>query len=107
MQKDTLNIDYLEAIANGDVEFLQSLIAIVKAEFPEERKQFKENFNAETYALAAENVHKIKHKINMFGLEQGYQVAQQFESELKQGETHSHQDFEAVLDTLENFIISL
>lgn len=107
MQKDTLNIDYLEAIANGDVEFLHSLIAIIKAEFPEERKQFEAHFEAQSYALAAESVHKIKHKINMFGLQKGYQVAQQFESDLKHDETNLYQSFEAVLDTLENFIISL
>lgn len=107
MQKESLNIEYLEAIANGDLEFLKSLIAIIKTEFPEERAMFEENFKAKAYDSAAENVHKIKHKINMFGLQQGYQVAQQFESELKQGKTNAYKAFETVLDTLENFIISL
>lgn len=107
MYKESLNIDYLEAIANGDLEFLKSLKAIIKDEFPLERKEFERNLETKAYHLAAENVHKIKHKINMFGLEQGYQIAQQFENELKEGKTESSQIFEAVLNAIEDFIKTL
>ena len=101
------NTNYLEEIANGDKAFRQQLIGIIKKEFPGEKKEFLENFNNKKYVKAAENVHKLKHKINIFGLEQGYNTAMHFEEELKQNTFAKYSDFIKVLDSIENYLKTL
>lgn len=77
------NIDYVKDIANGDIAFETQLIDIIRNELPFEIKEFQQNFDNKDYLRAAENVHKLKHKINIFGLSKGYIVATDFEKELK------------------------
>jgi len=101
------NDSYLDEIANGDQEFKQRLIAIIKNEFPSEKEAFITSFNAKNYTKAAEDVHKLKHKINIFSLTNGYNIAIDFENELKQGIFKSYLDFMRVLDNVETYLNSL
>ncbi len=101
------NINYLKEIANGDDAFEAQLIGIIKREYPFEVKEFLQNFDSKNYKLAAENVHKLKHKINMFGLSKGYVIAADFEKELKASEFSKYETFKQILQTIENYIKTL
>jgi HPt (histidine-containing phosphotransfer) domain-containing protein len=54
--------------------------------------------------LASNNVHKLKHKISLLGLEESYALANQHELNLKEGNNTLHNNFSAILDTMAQFL---
>lgn len=101
------NLDYIKTLADGDTDFEKKLIGIIKREFPEECEVFYDNFNNKNYTKTAENVHKLKHKINLFGLNEGYEVAVAFEDQLREEKSSLFNDFKEILNTLEKYINQL
>lgn len=101
------NLSYIHSMSGGDKAFEQKLIGIIKAEFPEEKKVYFNNIAAENYKLTAENVHKLKHKISILGLEKSYDVAVNYENNLIDGITEGRTDFESILQTMTDFLETL
>lgn len=104
---ETPNDDYIKQLANGNTDFEQKLVAIVKREFPIEKAEFSTNYSIKNYATAAENVHKLKNKIGMLGLEKGYTLAIDFENDLKEEKTILYPEFMLLLNQMEDFILNL
>lgn len=102
--KEQPNTTYIDEIAGGNVDFKEKLITIIKTEFPQEKKHFSAVFEAKKYSEAAEAVHKLKHKINIFGLSTGYQVASDFEKDLHKGKIIFYNDFMAILEIIEIYL---
>ncbi|PHS10371.1 MAG: Hpt domain-containing protein [Kordia sp.] len=98
------NLDYINEISDNDTVFKNKLISIIKREFPLEKEEFLSNYNTNQYILAAQNVHKLKHKINMFGLKKGYEIAIKFENELNDEKFDSYEDFIVILDLIDNYL---
>ena len=98
------NLDYIDEISDNDLIFKNKIIAIIKREFPLEKNEFFKKIQGKEYLLAAENVHKLKHKINMLGLKKGYEVAVKLENELKEENNKSFNDFIIVLKTIDNYL---
>ncbi len=98
------NLDYIDEISGNDLIFKNKIIAIIKHEFPLEKSNFLKKIQSKEYLLAAENVHKLKHKINMLGLKKGYEVAAKLENELKEENDKSLNDFILVLNTIDNYL---
>ncbi|MDO6595997.1 Hpt domain-containing protein [Oceanihabitans sp. 2_MG-2023] len=94
------NQSYINSLSGGDQAFKQKLIDVIKKEFPEEKLVYFNNYNAKNYKLAAENVHKLKHKISILGLEKGYEVAVAYENSLLEGSTNHKEAFEAILNSI-------
>ena len=63
---ETPNLNYIYNMSGGDVAFEQKMISIIKAELPKEIAQFYEAIDDGQLRLAAQCVHKIKHKIEFF-----------------------------------------
>jgi len=101
---ETPNMNYINELSAGSEEFKQKIITIIKKEFPEEKNEFLSNYNSKAFLKTAENVHKLKHKIGMLGLENGYQVAINFEEELKESNPSLFTEFMLILDSIENFL---
>ncbi|EZH73591.1 hypothetical protein ATO12_16780 [Aquimarina atlantica] len=101
------NLIYIKELAAGSEAFEQKLIGIVKREFPDEKDEFLKNYTSKAYTKAAENVHKLKHKIGMFGFEEGYQTAIDFEEELKSSNTSLYSKFILILESIEHFLKTL
>ncbi|WP_010181055.1 Hpt domain-containing protein [Aquimarina agarilytica] len=101
------NNTYIKQLANGNTAFEEKLIAIVKREFPEEQAEFIKNYKYKNYITAAENVHKLKNKIGMLGMEKGYQLAIDFENDLKVKKTILYPEFIVLLNQMEDFIMNL
>jgi len=104
---ETPNLTYIKELAAGSEVFEKKIITILKREFPEEKKEFLENYNACQYDKTAENVHKLKHKIGMLGFEEGYQTAIDFEEELKENIPSLFPKFIVILDSIEFFLNTL
>ena len=104
---ETPNLIYIKDLAAGSEAFEQKLIGIVKREFPDEKDEFLKNYTSKAYTKAAENVHKLKHKIGMFGFEEEYQTAIDFEEELKSGNTSLYPKFIIILESITHFLKTL
>ena len=98
------NLNYLKEISGGDLEFEEKLLIIVKKELPEEINTYKKFLNENNFKQAAELVHKIKHKISILGLEKSYQLAIDYEEDLKQDNLNLKLEFEEILNSMICFI---
>ena len=101
------NLSYIESMSGGDKAFEQKLIDIIQKEFPEEKQIYFDNINAENFKEAAENVHKLKHKISILGLVNSYETAVDFEYNLLEGSKEGQDNFEAILQNMTNFLETL
>lgn len=101
------NLNYIEDLAGDDILFKKKLIFIIKEEFPLEKKAYLTSYQSSNHLETAEMVHKLKNKISMLGMEAGYELAQDYEEELKQGSHMRHQAFAEVLEQMTHFIKSL
>ena len=98
------NLSYIHKMSGGDKAFEQKLITIIKGEFPEEKKVYFENSTAKNYKLTAENVHKLKHKISILGLIKNYEIANEFETNLRKLDLNGQEDFEKILRLITQYI---
>jgi HPt (histidine-containing phosphotransfer) domain-containing protein len=101
------NLSYIQSMSRGDQAFEQKILDVIKKEFPEERDIYFNNLKNNNYKLTAENVHKLKHKISILGLEKSYAVAVAFENDLLEGNTALHKEFESILNTITNYLEQL
>jgi len=98
------NQSYINSLSGDDKAFKQKLIDVIKKEFPEEKQVYFDNYNAKNYKLAADNVHKLKHKISILGLEKGYEVAVAYENNLLEGSMDQKDAFEAILTNITKYL---
>ncbi|MFP4844925.1 Hpt domain-containing protein [Winogradskyella sp. PE311] len=98
------NLSYVESMSGGDKAFEQKLIDIIKKEFPEEKQVYFDNIAAENFKEAAENVHKLKHKISILGLIKSYDVAVSYEHNLIDKSSIGKEDFESILQNMTDFL---
>jgi len=101
------NLSYIHSMSGEDKVFEEKLIDIIKTEFPEEKKIYLKNITAKNYQLTAENVHKLKHKISILGLEKSYEIAVAFENNLLEGTTTLQDEFESILTIITNYLHKL
>ena len=98
------NLSLIKEISGNDIEFQNSILEIIKKEFPEEVDLFKENFDSKNYIEASNNVHKIKHKISLLSLPLAFETASQFEIALKEGNIKLHDDFLEIIDKIHVYL---
>lgn len=104
---ETPNLSYINTLSGGDIAFKNKLITIIKTEFPEEKATYIKNIESENFKEIAENVHKLKHKISILGLEKSYEIANDFEEHLKENSLIGKEDFEIILSNITNFLATL
>ena len=105
--KELPNLNYIHQLSGGDKTFEQKLIDIIKNEFPREKEMYNYNYNNQNFKLAADNVHKLKHKISILGLGKSYEIAVAFENDLLEGNTNLKNEFESILTTIANYLNEL
>ena len=91
------NLIYIEQLARGDKSIRKTLIDIIKNEFPEEKEDYYKSLKNKDYKKTEENVHKLKHKIIILGLEENYKIANKFEHDLREHNLDSVEDFDEIL----------
>ncbi|AXT20364.1 Hpt domain-containing protein [Flavobacteriaceae bacterium AU392] len=98
------NLYYINDLSSGDAAFKNKIIAVIKSEFPEEKSIYLKNIKSKDYKKAAENVHKLKHKISILGLEKSYALAVEFENDLRDDNLDLKDDFNTVLQIITDYL---
>jgi HPt (histidine-containing phosphotransfer) domain-containing protein len=98
------NFSYINSLSGGDKAFEAKIMDIIKNEYPQERDIYLKNIAAKNFKEAAENVHKLKHKISILGLENSYKVASQFENNLKDNNDSLKNAFDEILTAITFFL---
>lgn len=97
------NFTYISQLSGGDKVFEEKIFKVLKMEFPDERETYLNNIAKTNFDLAANNVHKIKHKISLLGLVKSYELASEHEINLGEGNALLHDDFNEILNTMTHF----
>jgi len=101
---DIPNISYINELSGNDIQFRESFIQMLKDEFPLEKIEYIDNINSNNTEAAWQIVHKLKHKMNILGLEESYKTAVIFEEELRLGNSRLNDEFMKIMNTIENFL---
>ena len=100
------NYSYISQLSGGDKNFEEQLLDVVRLELPQEIENYKNHLEKNDFIRAGDDVHKIKHKISILGLEKSYQVAIDHEDKLREGvvDPKLFSQFEKILDAMTTFI---
>ncbi|KYG82263.1 Hpt domain-containing protein [Roseivirga echinicomitans] len=98
------NFNYIKQLSNGDLAFENKLLEVLARELPIEIKEFENNITSGKLTDAASNVHKLKHKISLLGMQESYLIAQDFEENLKNNRTDLHKVFVQILKKMITFL---
>ncbi|TSE10180.1 MULTISPECIES: histidine kinase [Aquimarina] len=101
------NLSEINKLSNGDKIFEEKIFNVIKKEFPLEKDQYFSNLEHKNLIKAAEDVHKLKHKISILGLEKSYEIATDYENNLKKGSYKLKEDFEKTLQVITEYINTL
>jgi HPt (histidine-containing phosphotransfer) domain-containing protein len=101
------NLDYINALSGGDNAFKARLIKVIKDEFPNETAQYFQHLKIENYTKAAADVHKLKHKISILGLEKSYELAFEHEEALLNKDVSLASQFKEILTFIEQCLTNL
>ena len=100
------NLNYIDQLARGDESVRNTLINVIKTEFPGELEVYYNSVQQKDFKRIEQNVHRIKHKFSILGLESSYKRANEFEQELrKQHLSSAHKnDFEKILLKISQYL---
>ncbi|WP_031425259.1 Hpt domain-containing protein [Flavimarina sp. Hel_I_48] len=102
--KEKPNLSYINQLSGGDKIFEGKLLSVIKRELPEEAATYRTSIKNKDFTEAAVNVHKLKHKISILGLEESYLFAENYEEELREDKNVSQSEFEEILHAMSAFI---
>ena len=93
------NLEYIEKLARGDESVRDTLINVIKEEFPSEKLAYQNSIEKINFKEIEEHVHRIKHKFSILGLEKSYSIANEFEHSLREHNLDENQkeDFDKIL----------
>lgn len=101
---ETPNLDYINELSGDDVVFKNKFIEILKIEFPVEKEHYLDTIKNKRHKATAEIVHKLKHKLNILGLEESYRLSVIFEDELRLGNNRLKDDFLKIMNSIEDYL---
>ncbi len=104
MTDEVPNLNYVDEVAGGDMEFRQKFINILKIEFPEEKEEYLSHLKTGNLKEASLTVHKLKHKLNTLSLHRAHSLAVKHEFELRNGINLLSEQFTVVLQKIDSYL---
>lgn len=101
------NLNYIKELSGEDTEFEQRFITILKEEFPEETEMYYGHIAKNELQMAAEIIHKLKHKFNILSLSNAYKLAVVYEEELRAGNADKDSRLRPILDQIKDYLNTL
>lgn len=98
---------YINQLSGDNSDFRASIISILKKELPEEIATYKKKLGEKNLQQTAACVHKLKHKISILGMEKSYYIAEEYEKKLLNQSIELQNEFENILNTMQEFVDQL
>jgi hypothetical protein len=98
------NLNYINSLAREDDSIKKILIDVIKTEFPEEKQDYYESFCKNDFKKIKDNVHRLKHKISILGLENGYKNANAYEHNLRVNSKDKSEIFDKTLVIISEYL---
>ncbi|WP_405206272.1 Hpt domain-containing protein [Aquimarina sp. LLG6339-5] len=98
------NLSFINKLSNGDKVFEEKIFTVIRREFPEEKEKYFLSIKSKKYNKAAEDVHKLKHKISILGLKTSYDTAEKYEDNLKNESEILREEFESILENITRYL---
>ena len=100
------NLEYIEKLSRGDESIRNELINVIKTEFPDEQKKYQISARNIDFKQIEDNVHRIKHKFSILGLETSYEKANTFEKSLREHRLDDAQKeyFDNILEVISQYL---
>lgn len=100
------NLNYIKKIAPGDKEFQHKILSIMRKEIIHESEVYKELLKQKEYKKLSQLIHKIKHKINILGMESSVQIANQIEYDLRTNNIPNLKKIELIIVQVKQFLLN-
>lgn len=106
---ETPNLEYINQIARDDEAVRETLLNVIKTEYPEEKNAYYKILETGDFKNIEDIVHRIKHKFSILGLEKAYNNAVAFELNLREEimDTEQQKSFNDTLDLISKFISTI
>ncbi len=103
------NTSYIDQLSRDDIVFRDTFISLIKTELTVEIDSYKKAISNKEYLKASQLVHRLKHKVSILGLKNGYNLALSFENELKENTNSfaSKEKFDKMLSKMVKFLEDL
>lgn len=100
------NLRYIEQLARGNDSVRETLLKVIKEEFPEEQKEYFNCLKTDNFNIIAGNVHRIKHKFSILSLERSYNNAVKLEEMLRNNQIDKdlQEEFENTLAIITKYL---
>jgi len=100
------NTSYIDQLSVDDIAFKNKFIKLIKKELTVEIDSYKKAISNKEYLKASQLVHRLKHKVSILGLKKGYNLALDFENELKENTNSfaSKEKFDKMLNKMVKFL---
>ncbi len=95
---------HLKMICQDDAACVEKFRAVMQKELPTELAGLKAALTAQDLTVAAELVHKIKHKFSLVKMHSAYAYAVGYEEALRSGDNSGEGGFEDYLEELVGFL---
>lgn len=98
------NLTYIDALSKGDELVKNNLIEIIKSEFFLEKMAYYKSLNNINFKEIEASVHRIKHKISLLGFVKRYQLANDYEHNLREHHLIGAKDFEKTIMAISEYL---
>lgn len=104
---ETPNLNYINELSGDNEQFKEKIIKIIKKELFTEVELYDAHIKKLDFFNASQSVHKLKHKISILGLEKSYYIASDYENNLNNDSLALKDDFETILQVLQEYVLKL
>ena len=98
------NIEYINKLSRNEESIKQKFIGILKFELPIEIDAYYLSLHLNKWSQTKECIHKLKNKIAILGLENGYHLADEYEKSEQNSRKKLQIAFEKTLTLMQQFV---
>lgn len=98
------NIEYINKLSRNEEAIKQKFIGILKFELPIEIDAYYVSLHLNKWSQTKECIHKLKNKIGILGLENSYNLADEYEKSEQNSREKLQIAFEKTLTLMQQFV---
>lgn len=101
---ETPSLHYLKELSCGNKLFEKKILKLLIEELPMEYNTYQQAIDSNNYFWASETVHRIKHKIAFFQMQNALNVTEKHEFALRSGKLNFQEEFQDIVTKILKFL---